>query len=407
MNNTLKRNIIACYISDAVLGTFFQAPIWIAYQLTFLDLSQIAFFSGLSLITEVAMQLPTGAFADIFGRRFSLSLGNLFMAIPMFLIATYPTSKIMWIYAFIWGLGRAFAMGTSKPMLYETLSKNGKANLYPKILSKSLVIFQLSAAISITSGGYLYQVFHSLPYYVSGFASLIGVFTAFIFIEEKRESFRFDINKFINTTKDGFIEIFKNSFVTKLTILYAFTVGIANTNQQFFIQPFMVELGMNDIQRSWTAMVIKISIALIGAKIITTKRLFKNKYFILVIPLLLIVSLIPAKYVNLPWAYLTFLGVAFTSGNADLFISPEIHENLRNEIRSTAISAQRMLASSIGACIQWISAPIIISNGIGYFYNYIGYFTLIFILPLAYKLMSHKHTTNLNLNTNSLDSLSK
>ena len=115
INEIVQRNTLACYISDIILGTYFQLPIWIVYQSRFLSYEQIAFYSGLSLLAEVIAQLPTGAFADLFGRKFSLALGNLFMALPMFLIALYPQPNIMFAYALMWGVGRAFSMGTSKP----------------------------------------------------------------------------------------------------------------------------------------------------------------------------------------------------------------------------------------------------------------------------------------------------
>jgi MFS family permease len=379
------------------LGTFFQLPIWIVYQSKFLSFEQIAFYSGLALVTEVVMQLPTGAFADIFGRRWSLSLGNLFMAIPMFLIALYPKPEIMWLYAFAWGLGRAFAMGTSKPMLYETITKYGKVEMYPKILSRSVLVFQISAAISIASGGYLYQISPSLPYLFSGFASLIGVGTAFFFIEERALKTKFVLNEFVQTAKNGFSEIFKNSYMAKLTLLYVFMVGIALTNQQFFAQPFMVELGMNDISRSWAAMIIKVIIALIGVKILATKSIFKNKMFILIIPALMVISLLPAGFTHLPFAYLILLGIAFTSGNADMFISPEVHEHLSSSVRSTAVSAQKMVASTIGAIVQWISAPIILAQSVGSFYTYLGVFSLVLIFPLALSVMRHKHKISISM----------
>lgn len=397
MNSTVKRNILACYTSDLVLGTFFQLPIWIVYQSKFLSFGQIAFYSGLSLITEVLAQLPTGAFADLFGRRLALSLGNLFMALPMFLMALYPKPEIMLLYSVLWGLGRAFCMGTSKPMLYETLAKHDQTSLYPKILSRSVIMFQLSAAISIASGGYLYQITPNLPYLFSGFASLIGVFTAFLFIENRAKEPVAHLHKFVETAKLGFVEIFKNSYVTKLTALYALTLGIAQTSQQFFMQPFMLELGLSDIARSWTAMIIKISIALLGAKLLSMKKVFESRHFLLIIPILMVMALIPAGFVTLPFAYIIFFGIAFNSGNADLFLSPEINAHLSSTVRSTAISIQRMLASSFGALIQWLSIAPIALNGVGGFYTYLGFFSLLVILPLAYSLASHKHKHSLSI----------
>lgn len=391
MNNIIKRNTIACYISDIVLGTYFQLPIWIVYQSKFLNFSQIAFFSGLALITEVIAQLPTGAFADLIGRKYALSLGNLFMALPMFLIALFPVPGVMPFYAIMWGLGKAFCMGTSKPILYETLDRYGRVSMYPKILSQSVVFFQFSAAISIILGGYLYQVSPNLPYLVSGITSMVGVFTSLLFLEDRNPKVARSMTKFVHTAMGGFIEIFKDSIIAKLTILYAVTLGIAQTSQQFFAQPYMLELGMNDIERSWVAMIIKISIALIGAKVMATAKVVNNKFYLLIIPIMIAISLIPAGHITLPWGYLVLIGIAFNSGNTDLFFSGEINKHLSSGVRSTAISIQRMLASTFGAIVQWLSIGVIAGHSVGTYYSYLGFFSLMIVIPLAYNLTIHKH----------------
>ncbi len=390
MDNVVKRNTIACYISDLVLGTYFQLPIWIVYQSKFLNFGQIAFFSGLALIVEVITQLPTGAFADLYGRRYALSLGNLFMALPMFLIAFFPRVEIMPFYAIMWGLGRAFCMGTSKPILYETLANNNQAHVYQKILSKSVVFFQVSAAVSIAAGGYLYQIAHNLPYIVSGITSMIGVATAFIFVEDRKVASSSALSKFVETARKGFVEIFKDSYITKLSILYILTLGMIQTSQQFFMQPYMLELGMSDIARSWTAMAIKISIAILGARLVATAKVASHKYFLLIIPSLMVLSLIPAGFTTLPYAYLVFIGIAFSSGNGDLFMSPEINKHLNSSVRSTAVSIQRMFASTFGAIIQWASVLVVTRQSIGTYYSYLGIFALLVIVPLAYSLSLHK-----------------
>lgn len=349
---------------------------------------------------EVISQLPTGAFADLFGRKLSLAIGNLFMALPMFLIAYYPRPEIMVAYAVMWGAGRAFCMGTSKPILYETLSAHGLTKEYPKLLSRAVILFQLSAAISIATGGYLYQIAPNLPYIVSGLASLVGVFSSRMFIESRQPADRHSVKQFVHTAHLGFVEIFKNSYIAKLTILYALTLGMANTSQQFFMQPYMLELGLNDIQRSWVAMLIKILIAVLGAKVLANAKVYYNKYFLLIIPLLMTIFMLPAKFATLPWAYLIFFGIAFNSGNTDLFLSPEINEHLNSNIRSTAISIQRMLASAFGTLLQWFSIGVVVKSGVGEYYSYQGIFTLAITLPLAYLLVQHKHRHRVNLASN-------
>lgn len=333
-------------------------------------------------------QIPTGAFADIFGRRASLALGNLFMALPMFLIALYPEPWIMIPYSLMWGLGRSLTVGTDRPILFETLQQANQEHRYQKILGNTTIFFQISAAISILAGGYLFQIAPTLPYYASGLASLIGLFTAFLFIEPKRVE-KFKAIEFIATNIAGFREIFKCSYMRLLTVLYVLIFGVASANQQFFMQPYMVELGMNDIQRSWVAMIIKVSIAFAGTWIVS-RKIAKHRAFILFIPILMILSLLPAKFVSLPYALILFVGIAFASGNKNVFFEPEITRNLSAKVRSTALSAQRMLSSLVSAVVQLISGPIILSKSIGMFYTYLGVFSLIVILPLGVLVMSQR-----------------
>ena len=179
--------------------------------------------------------------------------------------------------------------------------------------------------------------------------------------------------------------------MTKLTILFVLIIGIVQASQQFFAQPYMLELGMNDIERSWVTMIIKVAIAIIGARVIHNKKIYDSKYFLLIIPILLVIALIPARFATLPIAYLIITGIAFASGNTKPFITPEINENIKSEVRSTALSAQNMISTLFRAFIQWVSAYIIVKESIGSLYTYLGIFSLIIILPLAINVTRHKH----------------
>lgn len=285
-------------------------------------------------------------------------------------------------------------MGTSKPILYETLANQDKTSLYPRILSKSVLMFQFSAATSIILGGYLYQYKANLPYIISGITSLIGVFTSFIFVEQVSAKEPAKLHKFIRTSLRGFAEIFKNSYIAKLTLLYTLTLGIAQTSQQFLSQPYMLEIGMNDIERSWAAMIIKISIALLGAKLVASSKIVDHKYYLVIIPVIMALTFIPAASISLPWAYLILIGIAFNSGNTELFFSAEINSHLSSSVRSTAVSIQRMFASAFGVIVQWLSIAVVAQNSIGTYYSYLGIFVLVIIIPLSIRLSTHKHRYN-------------
>lgn len=386
----VKKNIFLFYLSEAIFGTYFQQAIWIVYQSKFLNFEQISFFAALAVFVEFLMQMPTGAFADLVGRKLSLALSHLLTAAPMFLIAIWPRPEIMWIYSIIWGIGRAFSSGPDTAIVYDSLKSVGQENNFAKINSKGTMSFQFTAAISILIGGYLYLVFPSLTYYVSGAFSLTGIFVSMMFIDNFKQKSKFRLSEFVKTNWLGVKEIFKNSFLTKFSLMYILLLGTASPNQKFFIQPYMLEIGMNDIERGWMAMIVKIGITTLGVWLVGSKKILEKPVFIFVIPIIMLLTLIPAPFVRFPLTYLIIFGVAFTSGNSSMFIMPELNKHIDSSIRATAISAEKMFGVLIYSLVTYISGPIIAKSGVGRFFLYEGIFTVLIILPLAFSIYRHK-----------------
>jgi len=387
----VKRNIFLFYLSEAIFGTFFQQAIWIVYQSKFLSFEQISFFAAIAVFVEFIMQMPTGAFADIVGRKLSLALAHLLTALPMFLIALWPKSEIMWIYSIIWGIGRAFSSGPDTAIVYDSLKSIGQENIFAKINSKGIMAFQFTMAISVLAGGYLYLIFPSLTYYVSGFFSLLGIIISMLFVDHFNQNIKFSVKEFAKTNWLGIKEIFKNSILTKLSLMYILLLGIASPNQKFFVQPYMLEIGMNDIERSWMAMLVKIAITILGVWLVSIKKIFDKPLFIFVIPIIMIITLIPAQFVTFPLTYFVIFGIAFASGNNSMFIMPELNKHISSTIRATAISAERMFGVLIYSIVTYISGPIIAKSSVGNFYLYEGIFTILIIMPLALAIYKNKN----------------
>ena len=78
----LKSNIWKYYFYEIMDGMFFSVPIMVLFwQENGLSLSQIMILQSLYSIAAVLLEVPTGYFADVFGRKKTLALGGLFWAL--------------------------------------------------------------------------------------------------------------------------------------------------------------------------------------------------------------------------------------------------------------------------------------------------------------------------------------
>jgi len=96
---------------------------------------------------------------------------------------------------------------------------------------------------------------------------------------------------------------------------------------------------------------------------------------------------------NIKLYYLSeiIFGVAFTSGNTGMFMTPLFIKHLDSKVRTTAISAVRMFGVFIYAILTYISGPIIAKSSTGNFFFLEGIFTLLVIMPLAVIIFKHKN----------------
>jgi MFS family permease len=379
----LKRNILLYYLSSFFSAGLFTIPIWVVFQEGFLSFEQIAFFASLNLIVTIILELPSGALADIIGRKWAIGLGNIFSGLGFLAIGILQSYPSMWIYTLFYGFGSSLVSGALSAIVYDSLKELDREEDFLKVRSTSSLFFQLFASFSILVGGYTYKIYEATPYILRG-GLLIISFLLFIFMQEPRiDTKKFSFKSYLKQIKIGAKESFKNKSVFLVSALYILVLGLAFSNHRFFSQPYMIELGLGDIQRSWIASIIKISVSFLAFFISRNKRVIKSKYYSLLLPMFMVMSLVPAYFVSFPFALIILFSIAFPSGCGSYFIGILINKKIRSKYRATAISTLNMFVSLLYATNIFVGGYIKELIPIKAYYSLIGIFITIVIVPLT------------------------
>jgi MFS family permease len=392
----LNKNLKIFYISDLFRGGMFSWAIWFDFQKGFLSGQEIALFGSIILFSEVLFQIPTGAFADIFGKKSTLILGNIFIALACLIIGFFPSANNMLIFAIFSGIGTAFLSGTHSALIYNLLISADRVEDYAKIKSRGALYFQIFAAFSIVAGSYMYSLGSHVPYIARAVTAFIGVILASYIYEIEIAKTKFDLKPFIRQNVDGFKELFKNTYILRLTVLYVTVGAIAFSSQRFLVNPYMTGIGMGEVEKGWTTMFIKVFVGLVAVWVLRNAKISSHKYFLLIIPIFMVLILIPVKYFTLPIAYIFLLGLAFSSANADLFMSPAINGQISSKFRATALSGLTMMASLMTGVIQYFSGPFVENNNVGDYYQILGILTIVFIIPLTLSVLKKQKRIKLD-----------
>lgn len=80
--NKLKRNIILDYINSFITNLNMQSSVWVLYlAYCGLNLAEIGIVEGIYHATGIIFEIPSGAVADLLGRKKSMVLGRLCIAV--------------------------------------------------------------------------------------------------------------------------------------------------------------------------------------------------------------------------------------------------------------------------------------------------------------------------------------
>ncbi len=142
----------------------FYYPIFTILFLDYgLSIEQFALLNTVWAITIVCCEVPSGALADLLGRKRLLVLTSVLMIIELSVIAFVPISSInvvfwaFFINRILSGLAEAMASGADEAIAYDSLVQDGNPGDWPKVLSLQMRLKALAGIISMTAGAMLYD----------------------------------------------------------------------------------------------------------------------------------------------------------------------------------------------------------------------------------------------------------
>ncbi len=165
------------YAFKLLTETQFTSGIWILYlQSRGLSLAEIGLSESAFHLAPVLLELPSGSFADLVGRRWSLAIGSLLIAISSALLFFADTLPVAMVALFLNGASYSFRSGADQAYLYDSLGDR-KAT-FGGILGKLMGASYVLGAATIWLGASLSEISYGWPIILSVAVGLGGVWLA-------------------------------------------------------------------------------------------------------------------------------------------------------------------------------------------------------------------------------------
>ncbi len=401
---SLLNNIKLFYIASFFSGLIFVVPVWIAFERQFLSFGEIALLESIAAGMTTLLELPTGALADLIGRKKTIIIGLFLLAISNVWLGFCVNFTQFLLNILLFGVSQALISGSDIALSFDTLKELGREKQFSSFKAKTSLIFRIGFILAIITGGYLYQVNQKLPFILFGIAQLFVLFIYQFLIEPKLDSEKFSLASYVKQTKTGFSQIFKTSYVKKLTIFYTIIGGISWSAGIYFDQTLALELGFNAVERSWMFGLVLLIVTLLTVVLTKNDKIISRNRTYIGLPLILSISLLFGSFVPRIFAPLIFLGVRFVLSMRFTILDRYTNMEFDSKYRATAISALNMLVSIIYVLVVGASGRLQDLYGTRIIYLILGLITALLAIPSGLSLVKeydlYKRNKNLATNNN-------
>lgn len=374
----LESNIWKTYLFQTLSkSTSFFIPIIVLFwQDHGLSLTEVTILQSLFAIALVVFEVPSGYFADIFGRKTSLFFGAISLSAAMFVYSIGSNFQIFLAAEMLIALGLAFISGADSALLYDTLAETNRENEYKKIWGNITFYFMIGMAVFAVAGGWIAKFDLRYPLYVALVGMLLLIPISLSLREPRKHKLLVEKNHFHHLFK-----IFKETVIhdgkLKWLIIYSAFVYVFFMSALWFYQPYFKLTGLD---------IAYFGLVFAGFNILSAmsskfahqleEKIGQKNSLIMLFFVLGVGYFLMGNFVFI-FSFIFAFSQQFVRGFYRVVSSDYINQLAGSETRATILSIQSLVASLLYAAMLPIFGKLADVYGLTITFNIMGVMTLI------------------------------
>lgn len=394
-----RNNIYWLNFLSVFRSLYFIIPVWVSMELRYISLTEIALIEMVILGSGLLLELPTGALADLIGRKKSIAI-SFFIASFGYVLFAYADSFMSFlVFGLIIGLADALLSGALEALVFDTLKQNGRTEEFSEINNRNQLIFNYSIVFAIIIGGLVFEYYYHLPSLLTAAAFLLAGYISTRFIEPDIDSEKFTLRNYLLQTRLGFKEIFKNRQARDISLFYILVGALTWPIVISFKNFALVDLQVSEKNMGYIFAVLSL-LAVQFLHFLIRKKVFHSLKVVFLTPALLLTIFLPLSYFYTVPSMIAIIFVVFMSSSIRWNILGKLsNQSYSSKNRATAISSLSMMISLIylGSLGLFALLNSYFDQAIRSVFLIMSVCSLLFLLPIALKLSRKYHGKTLEV----------
>jgi len=347
------------------------------YMSNGLGMTQVFLLQAIYSISTVILEIPSGYFADAYGRKRSIVFGAMlgFLGNLMYCFS-YEFTGFM-IAEIIMGIGVSFISGSDSALLYDTLIARQEEDRYLRFEGFSISVGNFSEAFAGITGGALALISLRTPFYFQAVIGFIAVPASFFLVEPSYHKDKLkvswnDITKVVKYALHGHKPLRNN-------MLFSSFIGASTLTMAWFVQPYFSAISLPTAWYGilWTA--LNACVGILSFQAYRLEKMMSQDFSNVLISV--IVSL---GYLILAWTQ-SYAGIAvlfifyLIRGYATPVLKDSMNRLTPSEMRATILSIRSFIIRGLFS---------LLGPGLGYLTDNFSLGTALFVAGIIFLILS-------------------
>lgn len=342
---SLTSNIPKAYFLRWVTWSFPYVPTFTVFITeNDLTLSHVFYLKMILSIVALTLEIPSGYFADYFGRRTSIMIGGGWSLLGLLIYFFGKTFPVFILGEICIGIGKSLVSGADVALVYDSLAEMDETEHYHHHESKLSSCAGYSEALGGIVGGALASFGIANPYLFQGVLTVLFCISAFHLVEPNRDSPKSAGNTFSDFWKSIRFTIYESREVAWLN-LYSGVTGVSSFAMVWLSQLYMKELTLPLFGFGLVWFFLHVLLGYSAQKGIVLVNTLGEKVFLIGVS-----AIVPAMYLlmsfGIHWLGLLCVAVVYSArGLRAPLLRKMINNRVPSDIRATVLSVNRFTAS--------------------------------------------------------------
>lgn len=235
-----RRQVRVLYALSGLLHLNPHIAVWVIYLMEFrgISLAQVGLMEAIFWGFTLALEIPSGAFADRYGRKTGFLVGTAIEGAGILMFALASGFGLLMVSYVLWGGGIAFRSGNDGAFMYDALAAGGRQTEYADRMGVLGAVTRAAASAGAIVGGALADV---TTLQVVVFVGAVMYIPALLMLAQMREPPRTSTAG-VQSYGETFVEawrVFQRRPVLRWVVLFEVSLLATVPIQFLLFQPFL------------------------------------------------------------------------------------------------------------------------------------------------------------------------